>query len=100
MNAPDKLALAHAARKVHQRTPAQIAAEIAAQLMWGAKTENEIREAVFSHSNDVAKVRKYVDAFHESGCAYIESFTKRGAKRWAWNGKPFERGDATKDQTR
>lgn len=83
-----------------QRRPADISAEVAAQLMWGEKTASEVLQAVAPESHDAQKVLKYIDAFKANGCVYISSYSKRGIKRFAWNSKPFEHEDATKDQVR
>lgn len=84
----------------HVRRGCEIAAEIAAQLMWGAKTISEVCAAVAPTSKNVAKIRKYIEAYRASGCAYIDSYTPRGAERYGWNAKPFARDDATRDQVR
>lgn len=73
------------------RSPAQYAADIAAALMWGPKTCWGVLEIVAPTSRNIAGVRKYVEQYEASGCAYIAGFTANGKPIYAWNEKPFAR---------
>ena len=71
------------------RPAAAYMAETAAALMWGPKTCYQVLQMVAPNSKNVSAVRKYVDQFVASGCAYEFERTARGVPVYAWNSKPF-----------
>mgnify|MGYP002135183011 CR=1 FL=1 len=79
-----------------QRSPAEIAAEIAASLMWGPKPRKEIAETVGLKTSSSATLNKHLDQFRASGCVYIHGHTELGREIFGWQPKPFERPDAVK----
>lgn len=78
------------------RSSGEIAAEIAASLMWGPKPRAEIAEAVGVPLDKSSLLNKYLKQFRASGCIYVQGFTKLGREVFAWQPKPFEVPDAVK----
>lgn len=71
------------------RQPCELAAEVAAALMWGPKTANDVRLVVAPTSRNTDLARKYCEQYVASGCAYVTGFSEHGAPIYAWNPKPF-----------
>lgn len=71
------------------RQPCELAADVAAALMWGPKTAHEVREIVAPTTRSTALARKYCEQFVVAGCAYVSALSKKGAPIYAWNDKPF-----------
>jgi hypothetical protein len=80
------------------RSPGELAAEIAASLMWGPKPRAEIAEAVGFTIKRTGSLNKYLDQFRASGCVYIEGFTKQGREIFNWQPTPFELPDAVRPE--
>lgn len=78
----------------NQRSCGEIAAEIAASLMWGPKPKVKIAEAVGISVKRTRSLDKYLDQFRASGCVYVQGYTPRGRELFAWQQKPFELPDA------
>lgn len=72
-----------------KRRSAEMAAEIAAQLMWGPKTAHAVQLAVAPQSHTRDLVQKYIDEFVASGCAYQSGKSAHHAPIYTWNAKPF-----------
>lgn len=72
-----------------RRGASEVAAEVAAALMWGPKTAGAVLEAVSPRSKNTALVQKYIDQFVASGCAYQCGVSAWRSPIYAWNAKPF-----------
>lgn len=80
-----------------KRSSAEMAAEVASQLMWGPKSTAAIGQAVMPNSNNAFRLlQKYVDQFVASGCAYQCGTSAHRAPIYAWNPRPFAHLDAQK----
>lgn len=80
------------------RSPGELAAEIAASLMWGPKPRIEIAEAVGFSVKRSPALAKYLQQFRDSGCVYIHGYTPRGREVFGWQTKPFELPDAPRTE--
>jgi len=80
------------------RSSGEIAAEIAASLMWGPKPRIEIAEAVGFTAKRTAALAKYLQQFRDSGCIYVHGYTDRGREIFGWQPKPFALPDAVRTE--
>ena len=82
------------------RRPAEIASEIAAALMWGPKSRNQVCEIVAPGYSQPTQLQKYFDEFERSGCCRVCGFTERGRPIYEWNATPFAKPSVRREGSR